>query len=190
MANDSVMRDLILKNRSFRRWHQDEAIEYDTLKEFVDLARLCSSACNQQALKYVISNEPEKNALIYSFLAIDNNPVEGEQAAAYIIILEDKGIKMIMPCDFGITAQTIMLAAVEQGLGGVMIGAIVSEVIGLFLNEGSVAEQLFVRYISFGPKVNEWNLVILEVTFGFQIRFNLMSVIGVFVASQMLRWYR
>ncbi len=73
---------------------------------------------------------------------------------------------------------------------GVMIGAIVSEVIGLFLNEGSVAEQLFVRFISFGPKVNEWNLVILEVTFGFQIRFNLMSVIGVFVASQMLRWYR
>jgi hypothetical protein len=27
-------------------------------------------------------------------------------------------------------------------------------------------------------------------TFGFQIHFNLMSVIGVFVASQILRWYR
>ncbi len=73
---------------------------------------------------------------------------------------------------------------------GVMIGAIVSEVIGLFLSEGSVAEQLFVQYISFGPAVNHWNLVILDVTFGFQIHFNLMSVIGVFVASQMLRWYR
>ncbi len=73
---------------------------------------------------------------------------------------------------------------------GVLIGAIVSEVIGLFLNEGSVAEQLFVRYISFGPEVTHWNLVILDVTFGFQLHFNLMSVIGVFVASQMLRWYR
>ncbi len=73
---------------------------------------------------------------------------------------------------------------------GVLIGAIVSEVIGLFLNEGSVAEQLFVRYISFGPEVTHWNLVILDLTFGFQIHFNLMSVIGVFVASQMLRWYR
>ena len=31
---------------------------------------------------------------------------------------------MAMPCDFGITAQTMMLAAVEKGLGGVMIGAI------------------------------------------------------------------
>jgi len=73
---------------------------------------------------------------------------------------------------------------------GVLIGAIISEVIGLFLSEGSVAEQLFVRYISFGPEVTQWNLVIIDLTFGFQIHFNLMSVIGVFVASQMLRWYR
>ncbi|MBU8871906.1 MAG: DUF4321 domain-containing protein [Gemmatimonadales bacterium] len=73
---------------------------------------------------------------------------------------------------------------------GVLIGAVVSEVIGLFLAEGSVAEQLFVRYVSFGPEVTHWNLVIIDVTFGFQIHFNLMSVIGVFTASQMLRWYR
>ena len=61
---------------------------------------------------------------------------------------------------------------------------------GLFLSEGSVAEQLFVRYVSFGPEVTHWNLVILDLTFGFQIHFNLMSVIGVFIASQLLRWYR
>lgn len=73
---------------------------------------------------------------------------------------------------------------------GVLIGAIVSEVIGLFLTEGSVAEQLFVRYVSFGPEVTHWNLVIIDLTFGFQIHFNLMSVIGVFTASQILRWVR
>ncbi len=120
----SMIRDLVLKNRSYRRWHQDEAIEYETLKEFVDLARLCSSAANRQALKYIISNDPEKNALIFPYLRIDNNPVEGERASAYIVILEDLRIRMAMACDFGITAQTIMLAAVEKGFGGVMIGAI------------------------------------------------------------------
>ncbi len=73
---------------------------------------------------------------------------------------------------------------------GVLIGAIVSEVLGLFLSEGSVAEQLFVRYISFGPDVVHLNLVIIDLTFGFEIHFNLMSVVGVFIASQMLRWYR
>ena len=75
-------------------------------------------------------------------------------------------------------------------LVGVLIGAIVSEVLGLFLKQGSVAEQLFVRYVTFCPEVNRWNLVILDITFGFQIHFNLMSVIGVFIASQILRWYR
>ena len=119
-----MIRDLVLKNRSYRRWHQDEVIEYETLKEFVDLARLCSSAANRQALKYIISNETEKNALIFPYLRIDNNPVEGERASAYIVILEDLRIRMVMACDFGITAQTIMLAAVEKGFGGVMIGAI------------------------------------------------------------------
>jgi len=120
----SMIRDLVLKNRSYRRWHQDEAIDLDTLREFIDLARLCGSAANQQALKYIISNDPEKNALIFPYLRIDNNPVDGERAAANIVILEDQRIKMVMPCDLGITAQTIMLAATEKGFGGVMIGAI------------------------------------------------------------------
>jgi len=87
-----------------------------------------------------------------------------------------------MKKSLGTVVLTLML--------GVLIGAIFSEVIGLFLSEGSVAEQLFVRYISFGPEVTHWNLVIIDLTFGFEIHFNLMSVIGVFVASQMLRWYR
>ncbi len=73
---------------------------------------------------------------------------------------------------------------------GVLIGAICSELIGLFLEKGSVAEQLFVRYVSFGPEVVKLNLVVLDLTFGFKIHFNLMSLIGVFIASQILRWYR
>jgi hypothetical protein len=82
----------------------------------------------------------------------------------------------------GTVALTLLL--------GVLIGAIISELIGLFLSQGSVAHQLFVDYVSFGPEVNHWDLVILEVTFGFKIHFNLMSLIGVFIASQILRWYR
>ncbi|MEE8397898.1 MAG: nitroreductase family protein [Desulfobacterales bacterium] len=119
-----MIRDLVLKNRSYRRWREAEAIDHETLVEFVDLARLCGSACNQQALKFIISDDPERNALIYPYVAIDNNPVEGERAAAYIVILEDRNVKMVMQADLGIAAQTIMLAATEKGYGGVMIGAI------------------------------------------------------------------
>lgn len=73
---------------------------------------------------------------------------------------------------------------------GVMVGAIMGEVIGLFLPEGSMAETLFVTFHDLGPDVVTLDLVILTLTFGFKIHFNLMSVIGVFIASQMLRWYR
>jgi len=73
---------------------------------------------------------------------------------------------------------------------GLIIGSVFGEVVGLFLEEGSIAHQLFVRSISFGPDLNRWHLVVIDLTFGFKLHVNLMSVIGVFIASQLLRWYR
>ena len=119
-----MLKDLVIKNRSYRRFYQDTAIELETLREFVNLARLSPSAANRQALKFILSNDPKKNALIYPQVRIDNDPREGERPSAYIIILEDTRIKMAMACDYGIAAQTIHLAAVEKGLGGCMVGNI------------------------------------------------------------------
>ena len=73
---------------------------------------------------------------------------------------------------------------------GVLIGAVFSEVIGLFLREGSVAEQVFVRYKDFGISTVTLNLVVMEFTFGIMFHVNLMSVVCVFISSQILRWYR
>jgi len=119
-----MLKDLVIRNRSYRRFYQDTAIELETLRELVDLARLSPSAANQQALKYILSNDPERNALIFPHIRIDNNPREGERPSAYIIILEDTRIKLVLACDYGIAAQTIHLGAVEKGLGGCMVGDI------------------------------------------------------------------
>jgi len=119
-----MLKDLVVKNRSYRRFHQDVAVEMETLRELIDMARLSASAANRQALKYILSNDPERNALIYPNIRIDNNPPEGERPSAYIIILEDTTIKLILACDYGIAAQTIHLGAVEKGLGGCMIANI------------------------------------------------------------------
>ncbi len=74
---------------------------------------------------------------------------------------------------------------------GLVIGAVFSEIIALFLDEGSIAHQLFVSDRELVKlDVKTLNLVVLELSFGFSLRFNLMSVVGVFVASQFLRWYR
>ena len=119
-----MLRDLVVKNRSYRRWHQDVPMDSETLRELIDLARLSPSAANRQALKFILSNDPQKNALIFPNLRIDNDPIEGERPSAYVIILHDTRIQAWAHVDLGIAAQTIHLGAVEKGFAGVMVGNI------------------------------------------------------------------
>jgi len=128
-----MLEDLLKKNRSYRRFLQDEAVSLDTLKELAGLSRLCASAANNQPLKFILSADREKNAAIFSCLAWAAylkdwpGPAEGERPAAYILILGDKSIAANFWCDHGIAAQSILLGAVERGLGGCMLGAIQRE---------------------------------------------------------------
>jgi nitroreductase len=125
-----MIRDLILHNRSCRRFEEDSAIERQTLVELVDLARLSGSAANLQPLKYMLSCEPQRNAEIFPHLAWAAylkdwpGPPPGERPAAYIIILGDTEISKTFGCDHGIAAQSILLGARERGLAGCMIGLI------------------------------------------------------------------
>jgi len=125
-----MIEDLIRRNRTFRRFHQNESVNSETLRELVNLARLGASAGNMQPLKYAISSDRELNARIFPTLAWAGylkdwpGPPEGERPAAYVIILGDTNISSNFGCDHGIAAQNILLGAVERGLGGCMIGSI------------------------------------------------------------------
>jgi nitroreductase len=125
-----MIRDLIKRTRSYRRFHQNHWIDLDTLRELVDAARLSAAAGNLQPLKYILSNQAKKNSKIFQHLAWAGylkdwpGPSEGERPSAYVIVLGDRRITKSFGCDHGIACQNIMLAAVERGLGGCMIGAI------------------------------------------------------------------
>ena len=125
-----MIRDLIVKNRSCRRFHQEIAIELEVLRELVDMARLSPSAANLQPLKYILSCDLEKNALIFPHLAWAGylkdwqGPCEGERPSAYIIIAGDTEISKSFGCDHGIAAQSILLGASEKGLAGCIIGSV------------------------------------------------------------------
>jgi len=127
------LHDLILKNRSYRRFYEDHKISTETLRELVDLARLSPSGGNLQPLKYKLSNNTETNNKIFPCLAWAGyltdwpGPAEGERPSAYIIILEDSSIKKEVKNDQGIASQSILLGAVENGLGGCIIGSIKKE---------------------------------------------------------------
>ena len=124
-----MLRDLVLKTRSYRRFDEAAPVEKQTLVELVDLPRLTASGMNRQPLKYILSWEAKENEMIFPHLGFAgglkdwDGPAEGERPSAYIIILGDTEISPSFGVDPGIAAQTIMLGAQEKGLAGCMIGS-------------------------------------------------------------------
>ena len=124
------IRALLTANRSYRRFRGDEPIHPRTLLELVELTRLCPSAANRQPLRYLIVCDPAANAKLFGHLAWAralegwSGPAEHERPTGYIVILGDTQITDQYTVDAGIAAQSILLGAVERGLGGCMIGSI------------------------------------------------------------------
>ena len=124
-----TVKDLLLKNRSYRRFQQTP-IEAATLIDLVELTRLCPSAANRQPLKYLLTCTPGDNAKVFEHLrwagALPDwpGPAESQRPTAYITILGDTEITERFNVDPGIVAQSMLLGAVERGLGGCMVGSI------------------------------------------------------------------
>ncbi len=125
-----MLEDLIVKNRSYRRFNQQTDVSMETLRSLVNLARLSASGANLQPLKYILVSGSEINADVFphtrwaGYLKDWDGPPEGERPAAYIIILGDTAVQPSFGCDHGIAAQSIMLGATERGLGGCILGAL------------------------------------------------------------------
>jgi nitroreductase len=125
-----MIRDLVLRNRSYRRFYQDEEVTEEMLRQLVDLARLSASAANRQPLKYLLSTKHEQNAAVFECLAWAGyledwpGPAEGERPSAYVVILGDSEVSDSFGIDPGIAAQSILLGATEKGLGGCIVASV------------------------------------------------------------------
>ena len=125
-----MLNDLVLKNRSYRRFFEDHKIDSETLRDLIALTRKTPSAANRQPLKYILSNSTENNVKIFETLSWAGylkdwpGPEEGERPSAYIVVLGDTEIIKDFSADPGIAMQTILLSAVEKGLGGCVFGSV------------------------------------------------------------------
>ena len=126
-----MMKELVLKNRSYRSFSR-ETIGKEKLCEYVDLARVTASTANLQALKYRIVYTAEECAKTFpatkwaGYLSDMQIPPENHEPTGYVIICVDNDITKNTTAffkDTGIAAQTILLAAAEDGFGGCMIGS-------------------------------------------------------------------
>ena len=130
-----MIKELILKNRSYRRFHQEVPISKALIWSWIELARFSASGMNMQPLKYIISNEPSRNQKVFETLSWAGyikdwaHPEEGEHPSAYIIQLLDTAIAKQFFCDDGIAMQSILLGAVEDGYGGCIYRSIKKEML-------------------------------------------------------------
>lgn len=128
-----ILKDLLLQNRSYRRFDQKVRLSEKELAELVGLTCYCASGRNAQPLKYLPVHTEEQCAEVFPNLAWAGyltewaGPEEGERPAAYLIQLLDTRIVENCLCDDGIQAQTILLGAVEKGYGGCIIKAFKNE---------------------------------------------------------------
>lgn len=126
-----MLLDLVKGNRSYRGYDESRYITTEELTSFVELARLTPSSVNAQPLKYYLVNEKEEVATVQKMtkwakaLPELELPHAGECPTAFIVICQDLNLGESLARyqkDIGIVAQTMLLGAVEIGLGGCMIG--------------------------------------------------------------------
>lgn len=136
-----MIKDTIKKNRSYRRFFADKAVDTETLVSIVDEARFCPSGANKQRLRVSIINDEKGKNEIFStlkfagYLTDWKGPAESERPAAYIALCSESELDSLLAIDLGIFAQTILLSATERGIGGCMFrsydAAKVSEIVGV-----------------------------------------------------------
>ena len=146
-------KELVVKNRSYRGYDHTRWIAREELLDMVDCARLAASSVNKQPLKYVLVYEPAQVEAFHPLTkwarALPDMvlPHPGKEPTAFIVICLDKTLsenEKVFTRDLGIVAQTILLRAVEMGLGGCMIGNFVRAEVSAALSLPEHLEPLLV----------------------------------------------
>ena len=126
---------LLKKNRSYRGYDKNTKVSLEQLKKIVAVNTLLPSGRNQQALRFKLVTHDtgaEKvlaNIKLGGALPELHLPFEGTEPEAFIIICSTVPENKILDIDLGISAQSMLLKAVEMGLNGIMIGAYNKEII-------------------------------------------------------------
>ena len=93
-----MLKDLVLKNRSYRGFDESVRISRETLEGFVDCARLCPSSVNKQPLKYFLAWEPEEVEKVQGLTkwarALPEMvlPHPGKRPTGFVVICQNKRI--------------------------------------------------------------------------------------------------
>ena len=128
-----MISELLLSNRSFRRFDESYEISKKILVRLTEAIRLSPSAGNLQRVRVLYVTDKEERAKVFDTLAFAaylkdwDGPEEGQRPSGYAVILTEQEPNSILSIDIGLAAQSLLLCAREQGLGGCIFGSFSKE---------------------------------------------------------------
>lgn len=137
------LNSLLLKNRSYRGYDQSYVVTKEELMEIVEVNTKIPSGRNQQVLRFKLVTKDSGADFVTAHTKLGGAlpqlhlPFEGTAPEAYIIICSTKEEDKWVDMDLGISAQSMLLKAVEMGLRGICIGA---------FNKNAIKEHFGLKY--------------------------------------------
>ena len=121
--------ELLLRNRSYRGYNKSFVVSEDMLRRIVAVCSRIPSARNQQALRFRLVTKGDESDIVLKNLKMGASlpqlhlPLPGTEPEAFIVVCSTKEEDSMVDIDLGIALQSMLLKAVEMGLGGLIIGA-------------------------------------------------------------------
>ena len=153
---------LLLRNRSCRGYDSNYIVSKEELLQIVEVNTKIASARNQQVLRFRLvygteAKEVTKAIKLGGALPELNLPLPGTEPNAYIIICTQEPKGKWVDIDLGISAQSMLLKAVDLGLNGICIAAFNKEKICALVNGGRQMEPLLI--LAIGKSIERFQLL-------------------------------
>lgn len=117
---------LLHRNRSYRGYDPSRVVTEEELGELVAATALTASGMNRQPLRFrLVTGEAARLVLPHitlgGALPEEHLPKPGTEPGAFIVVCSSVPEDRVVDIDLGFAAQSILLKAVEKGLGGIFI---------------------------------------------------------------------
>lgn len=128
--NNPSLDTLLLKNRSHRGYSHGRTVSMEELRTIASVNTKIPSAMNQQVLRFKLVTKESGSAKMLPLIKLGGAlpelhlPLEGTEPEAFIIVCSDAPETRYVDMDLGISAQSMLLKAVEMGLNGILVCAI------------------------------------------------------------------
>ena len=126
VRNHPSLESLLKRNRSYRGYDASRVVTEADLLKLLEVVPWVGSGMNAQPLRFKLVTGDDA-ALVHPLVKLgaalpeEHLPHAGEEPSAYIVVCSTAPENRVVDIDLGIAAQSILLRAVEMGLGGIFI---------------------------------------------------------------------